>query len=169
MEYLYLLDYEPLVSVQSESSSSHGDGSDTMSMRTDAGQYGHVFGTSAISAFGGPQSPFLVPFRTRTESSLTVHALPTNDYHGSFGRPDARRVKSNHSIGAASPAPSPLATVEPNLTLHAKMYAAAHTYGIDGLKGLALDKFKIQLTRHWSVSFYFHVLHYVLMYVQGLP
>jgi hypothetical protein len=29
------------------------------------------------------------------------------------------------------------------------MYAAAERYQIAGLKALALDKFKIQLTRHW--------------------
>ena len=30
-----------------------------------------------------------------------------------------------------------------------RMYTAGHKYGIDGLKALALDKYKIQLTRHW--------------------
>ena len=146
VEYLYLLDYEPLtVQVQFEDSSSQ---SDTMS----SGQYGHVYGTSAISAFGGPQSPFSVPFRNVTESSLTVHALPIGDYHGGLNRPDNRRTKSNRSMAGAPPEPSPLATNEPHLTLHARMYAAGHKYGIDGLKALALDKFKIQVTRHWFVK-----------------
>ena len=50
-----------------------------------------------------------------------------------------------------APEPSPLATDEPHLTLHANLYAAAQTYDIDGLKALSLDKFKIQVTRHWYV------------------
>lgn len=49
----------------------------------------------------------------------------------------------------APPDPSPLATNTPNLALHSKMYAAGDQYGVPGLKALALDKFKIQLTRHW--------------------
>lgn len=144
LEYLYLLDYEPLESSSSEeAASSHGDSSDTQSIRTEAGNYGHVYGTSAISAFGGPQSPFNQMFRNRTESTLTVHALPTTDFHGTFGR------TANRGRKASRPEPSPLATASPYLSLHAKMYTAGHKYGIDGLKTLALDKFKIQLTRHW--------------------
>ncbi len=143
IEYLYLLDYEPNISAVAEDASSHGDSSDTMSVRTEGGQYGQVYGTSAISAFGGPQSPFSQVYRTRTESSLTVHAIPTSDFHGTFGR-TANRGRKTHRQD-----PSPLATTAPRLALHARMYTAGHKYGIDGLKTLALDKFKIQLTRHW--------------------
>jgi hypothetical protein len=50
---------------------------------------------------------------------------------------------------AKGPEASPLADRVPHLLLHAKMYAAAERYQIGGLKALALDKFKIQLTRHW--------------------
>jgi hypothetical protein len=50
---------------------------------------------------------------------------------------------------AKGPEASPLAGRVPHLLLHAKMYAAAQRYQIGGLKALALDKFKIQLTRHW--------------------
>ena len=147
MEYLYLLDYEPLAVSTTEDVSSHGDSSDAMSIRTDAGQYGHMYGTPAVSAFGGPQSPFSQMFRNRTESSLTVHALPTSDFHGTFGRTTNRGRKASRGNGA--PEPSPLATSAPCLALHARMYTAGHKYGIDGLKALSLDKFKIQLTRHW--------------------
>lgn len=149
VEYLYLLDYEPIGLGPFEDQSSHGDSSDGMSVRTEPGQYGHVYGTSAVSAFGGPlSSPFSGVFRNRTDSHLTVHAIPGagGDFHGSFGRPENRRSKSSQP---RVPEPSPLATNEPNLTLHARMYACGHKYGIDGLKALALDKFKIQLTRHW--------------------
>lgn len=149
IEYFYLLDYEPLI--PGADTSTHGDRSDTMSIRTEAGQYGNVYGTSAVSAFGGPiHSPLSFPtvstWRERADSSLTSHAMPGNDFTH-FGRP-ARR-KTSKSMMAAAPDPSPLATSEPNLALHAKMYAAGDRYGICGLKALALDKFKIQLTRHW--------------------
>ncbi len=142
LEYMYLLDYDPLLSNALYAASSNGD-SDTMSVRTEAGQYGHVYGTSAVSAFGGPQSPLTQPYRSRTESTLTVHALPTADFHGTFGR------TANRGRKASRPEPSPLASAAPGLSLHARMYTAGHKYGVDGLKALALDKFKIQLTRHW--------------------
>lgn len=149
VEYLYILDYEPLVLTPTEEFASHDGSSDTMSTRTD---YGHMYGTPAISAFGGPQSPFGQVYRSRTESQLTVHALPSGDFHGSFGRLEPRRRKPSRGMVTAAPEPSPLATKEPNLRLHAKVYAAAHKFGIDGLKALSLDKFKIQLTRHWCVT-----------------
>lgn len=150
VEYLYMLDYEPLdiaptedASSSSNRGSSHGHSSDTMSVHTEAGQYGHMYGTSAVSAFGGPQSPFSGIFRNRTESTLTVHALPHSHFDGTLGRPENRRRKSNHTQS------SPLATDAPCLILHATIYTAGHKYSIEGLKALALDKFKIQLTRHW--------------------
>lgn len=124
-----------------------------MSVQTEAGQYGQVYGTSAVSAFGGPahpQSPYSAVFarRERADSSLTVHAMPGNDF-SPFGRQSQAKQKAGRSTRTSGPDPSTLATSEPNLTLHAKMYAAGHRYGIGGLKTLALDKFKIQLTRHW--------------------
>lgn len=154
IEYLYLLDYDPPDATPAEDASSHGDSggssSGRMSVRTDAGQYGHIYGTSAVSAFGGPQSPFSGVFRNRTESSLTVHALPgATDFHNAYGRPSDRRRASNRSMMTTVPEPSPLATNMPCLTLHARMYTAGFKFGIEGLKALALDKFKIQLTRHW--------------------
>lgn len=125
-----------------------------MSVRTDPAAYGNVYGAAAVSAFGGPahghlHSPFSTVFRNRAESTLTVHALPTGDFSGAFGDPSQpRRRKSSRSM-KYPPDPSPLATNEPHLLLHARMYAAGHRYGVGGLKALALDKFKIQLTRHW--------------------
>ncbi|KAK4502569.1 hypothetical protein PRZ48_005995 [Zasmidium cellare] len=167
VEYLYLLDYDPIISPpSSHGSNSHThsdphsrDTSDTMSIRTEPGTYGHVYGTSAVSAFGGPtpHSPFSNVFRPRNDSSLTVHALPTD--YSNFGtgpstiQPQPLRRRKETSRGGMvtnAPEPSPLATKEPHLVLHARMYAAASTYGIGGLKALALDKFKIQLTRHWD-------------------
>lgn len=175
----YLLDYDPIVtqtqnptsrnsSLTPEDAHSRESSSDTLSIRTQAGEYGHVYGTSAVSAFGGPahghhhhlHSPF---HRTRTDSSLTVHALPTSapatDY-SNFGtgpqitpQPLRRRKPAGGtgmSMVTAAPDPSPLATKKPHLVLHARMYTAADTYGIGGLKALSLDKFKIQLTRHWD-------------------
>jgi hypothetical protein len=121
-------------------------------------QYGQVYGTSAVSAFGGPahpQSPYSTVFarRERADSSLTVHAMPGNEFSPFGTRPDMRRQRSNRSLSGGPPDPSPLATKEPHLTLHAKMYAAGDRYGVSGLKALALDKFKIQMTRHWYVRF----------------
>lgn len=157
MEYLYLLDYEPLVLPSAEYGSSHGDSSDNMSMRTEAEQY--LYGTSALSAFGGPsQAHFPNIYRSRVHSALTIHALPESGFHGTFGRPENRRRQSNRGSAAAPPEPSPLATTEPSLVIHAQMYTAGHKYGISGLKALALDKFKIQLTRHWSVL---HITSYL--------
>ncbi|KAF2163363.1 hypothetical protein M409DRAFT_68620 [Zasmidium cellare ATCC 36951] len=168
VEYLYLLDYDPIVTLPSTTHShpedNHSrDSSDTMSIRTEAGTYGHVYGTSAVSAFGGPvhphqHSPFSTVFRPRQDSSLTVHAMPTSgpaDY-SNFGtgpstiQPLRRRKTSRGGMVTNAPEPSPLATKDPHLVLHARMYAAASTYSIGGLKALALDKFKIQLTRHWD-------------------
>lgn len=154
VEYLYLLNYDPPEATPAEDASSHADSggssSGRMSVRSEAGQYGHMYGTSAVSAFGGPQSPFSGVYRNRTESSLTVHALPgAADFHNAYGRPNNNRRVSNRSAVTTVPEPSPLATNTPCLTLHARMYTAGHKYGIDGLKALALDKFKIQLTRHW--------------------
>lgn len=155
VEYLYLLDYDPPEGNLLEDASCHADSNESssgrMSVRSDANGYGHVYGTSAVSAFGGPQSPFSGVFRNRTESSLTVHALPgAGDFHNAYGRSNSyRRGTSNRSTMTAVPEPSPLATATPCLTLHARMYTAGFKYGIDGLKALAHDKFKIQLTRHW--------------------
>ena len=59
------------------------------------------------------------------------------------------------------PEPSPLATQEPHLVLHARMYAAAEQYGVGGLKALCLDKFKIQLTRHWDAVELAEAIHVV--------
>ena len=148
VEYMYLLDYEPPeITPTDDSSSTHGDSSDSVSVRTEGG-YGQVYGTSAISAFGGPQSPFSSVFRHRTESHLTVHAMPSGDFNN-FARMDPRRRQTSRGMLSSPPDPSPLASNEPHLTLHARMYAAGRKYGIEGLKSLALDKFKIQLTRHW--------------------
>ncbi|KAK5123686.1 hypothetical protein LTR85_002322 [Meristemomyces frigidus] len=167
IEYFYLLDYDPVVSAPKdrEEVSPHGDGSDTMSIRTEAGQYGHVYGTSAVSAFGGPahpDSPYSTVFarRDRGNSSLTVHAMPGNDF-SPFGRQGPARRKTSRSMMSSAPDPSPLATSEPNLTLHAKIYAAADRYGVGGLKALALDKFKIQLTRHWDSHEFAESIHVV--------
>lgn len=183
IEYFYLLDYEPLVPPPKdhdfddpESSltgrNSSCDSSDTMSIRTAPVQYGHVYGTSAVSAFGGPASahPMTSPYaanfgaggrnRDRTDSTLTIHAIP-NDF-SPFGRlPPGKRKNGNRSLMPAPPDPSPLATNTPNLALHSKMYAAGDQYGVPGLKALALDKFKIQLTRHWDSPEFAEAIHIV--------
>lgn len=162
LEYLYLLDYVPLALSRGDSSASHGHSSDGSSTRTEPLAFGNVYGTSAISAFGGPQhhgsvdlqSPFSAVFpnsaRDRAESTLTIHAIPRHDLSAYAGgaAPDRRKRTPTR---VRPPEPSPLATREPNLTLHARMYAIAVKYGIAGLVALALDKFKIQLTRHWYV------------------
>jgi hypothetical protein len=147
-----------------------------MSIRTEAGQYGHVYGSSAVAAFGGPHtlsanqhSPFSTAafVRSRPDSSLTAHALPDRS-SGNSNAPDfvtfaqhgavsiapssngpRRRKTTRDMLVAKGPEASPLAGRVPHLLLHAKMYAAAERYQIAGLKALALDKFKIQLTRHW--------------------
>lgn len=141
-----------------------------MSIRTEAGQYGHVYGTSAVSAFGGPAhspSHFSNVFRPRNDSTLTVHtSAPPTDY-SNFGtgpstiQPLRRRKTSRGGMVTNAPEPSPLASKEPHLVLHARMYAAASTYGIGGLKALALDKFKIQLTRHWDSMELAEAIHIV--------
>ncbi|EME84698.1 uncharacterized protein MYCFIDRAFT_195684 [Pseudocercospora fijiensis CIRAD86] len=169
VEYFYLLDYDPVITFPESDSSLHSprhdsrDGSDTMSVRTDAGQYGHVYGTSAVSAFGGPvhgqHSPFSAVFRPRNDSSLTVHAVPTSAT--GFGEFPPRRRKTDRGMVTNAPEPSPLATKQPHLVLNARLYAAADKYGIDGLKALALDKFKIQLTRHWDSSELSEAIHVV--------
>ena len=180
VEYFYLLDYEPLVPMpppKDDGRSSHSGGSrsgdsDTMSVRTEAGTYGHVYGTSAVSAFGGPRdpgSPFSAVFRhgrDRSDSSLTVHAMPAHDISSFGGVAGTRRRKSGtrdamSGMRSSAPESSPLATPEPHLTLHARIYSAAHKYGIAGLSALALDKFKIQLTRHWDSSEFAEAIHVV--------
>lgn len=157
IEYLYLLDYEPEAQSVRNISIHSGD-SDGTSVRTDPVNFGHVYGTSAVSAFGGPRDslaghlPYATVFghsRDRSESQLTVHALPGADF-SALGVSQNRRRMASRSPSRATPDPSPLAAREPNLTVHARVYAAAARYGIGGLKALALDKFKIQLTRHWD-------------------
>ncbi|CAK4034960.1 hypothetical protein AC578_3782 [Lecanosticta acicola] len=188
IEYLYLLDYDPTTVSQPEdsttttttaASSSYHDSSsssDTMSIRTEPGQYGHVYGTSAISAFGGPAHhhappPFPGIPRPRTESSLTVHALPTTSptvdfvdfYHHNPQQqhPRRRNPTARGTMVTAAPSPSPLATKQPHLVLHARIYSAAAKYSIGGLKTLALDKFKIQRTRHWDSPEFPEAIHVV--------
>lgn len=159
IEYLYLLDYDPIISATLEDTTSHTDASsDTMSIRTEPGTYGHLYGASAVSAFGGPAQPhhsgpgpMQALFRPRTDSSLTVHALPTTNFVDFGGtHPLPRRRKTTRGMVTNAPEPSPLATQAPNLVLHARLYAAASKYSIFGLQALALDKFKIQCTRHWD-------------------
>lgn len=152
IEYMYLLDYEPRTAYPEDHESQTE--TDSISVRTEAGQYGQVYGTSAVSAFGGPahqHSPYSAVFRHRADSSLTSHALP-QEHLPLYSAPQPRRRRVARGQAISPPDPSPLATIEPNLTLHAKMYALGEQYGIAGLKALALDKFKIQLTRHWSVN-----------------
>ncbi|KAF2721149.1 hypothetical protein K431DRAFT_346642 [Polychaeton citri CBS 116435] len=171
IEYFYILDYEPLDPRHDQlvphTPTDNSSNSDTISVRTDAGTYGNVYGTSAIAAFGGPQaSPFSANFkshsRDRSDSNLTIHALPGTGY-GAFSAPvvGSTRATPGRRRVTAPPDPSPLATSEPHLTLHARMYAAAEKYGIHGLKVLALDKFKIQLTRHWDSFEFAEAIHIV--------
>lgn len=159
LEYLYLLDYLPVALSRANSQASQDHSSDGSSIRTEPLAFGNVYGTSAVSAFGGPQhhgpvdlqSPFSAVFsnaRDRSESQLTVHAIPQHDLSAYAGSPITRRKRTPTRV--RPPEPSPLATPEPHLVLHARMYAIAVKYGIAGLAALALDKFKIQLTRHWQ-------------------
>lgn len=108
------------------------------------------------------QSPYNTPFghnRDRSEASqLTVHALPGATDFSALQRPEGHRRSSARS-STGPPDPSPLATKEPNLVLHARVYAAGERYGIAGLKAMALDKFKIQLTRHWDSCEFPEAIH----------
>ena len=162
LEYLYLLDYLPVALSRADS-----HGSDGSSIRTEALAFGNVYGTSAVSAFGGPQhhsamdlqSPFSTVFpnaRERADSTLTVHAIPHHDLSVYGGSPVDRRKRAQSRV--RPPESSPLATREPHLVLHARMYAIAVKFSIAGLSALALDKFKIQLTRHWYARWSFEQL-----------
>ncbi|KAI9711495.1 MAG: hypothetical protein M1820_002058 [Bogoriella megaspora] len=42
------------------------------------------------------------------------------------------------------------ATDEPNMVIHAKVYAIADKYDIPGLKDLAKGKFEAQVSKHWD-------------------
>ncbi|GIZ44816.1 hypothetical protein CKM354_000800300 [Cercospora kikuchii] len=163
VEYFYLLDYDPIIRLPDPTTPASRHSSDATSVRTDAGNYGHVYGTSAISAFGGPASPFSPPFRARTDSALTMHAMPlgATEYTAYNTNQPRRRQQANRSMVTNPPEPSPLATQEPHLVLHARMYAAAEQYGVGGLKALCLDKFKIQLTRHWDAVELAEAIHVV--------
>lgn len=163
LEYLYLLDYDSGASLRElpPEGSSHSS-SDTLSIHTEAAHYGQMYGTSAVSAFGGPQASYPASFRSRTDSSLTMHAMPTTapDF-GTYNPNLPRRRKTPRGMVTNAPEPSPLATTEPHLVLHARMYAAAKKYGIHGLGALSLDKFKIQLTRHWDCAEFAQSIHVV--------
>lgn len=160
LQYLYLLDYNPTPQAQvAPSVSSKDHDSDTASTKTDAIQYGQVYGAAAISAFGGLResmqglSPYLDPFHHRNESQLTLHAAPgMADFSVLQQQRERASLRSVRSAGP--PEPSHFASPEPNLVLHARVYAAAGYYGLGGMKALALEKLRIQLTRHWdSVEF----------------
>ncbi|WPH05111.1 Hypothetical protein R9X50_00801200 [Acrodontium crateriforme] len=165
IEYFYLLEYHPLAPPSPSISRSSQDSlSDTVSVRTEAGTYGHVYGTSAVSAFGGPAhspQPSFPLYRDRADSALTVHALPSENFDSFGARSGARRQSSLCRMDHGAPGLSPLATVEPFLVLHARMYAAGDRYGVFGLKAFALDQFKIQLTRHWDSDEFPQAIHVV--------
>lgn len=159
LQYLYLLDYHPPPSSPTPPTVPSKDhDSDSASTRTDPIQYGQVYGAAAISAFGGPREslsgplPYLTPYNhSRNESQLTVHAIPgVADFTALSHANHQRRTASARSIIGDPPDPSPLASQEPHLVLHARVYAAANRYGLDGLKAVALNKFRTQLTRHWD-------------------
>nr|POF22322.1 hypothetical protein CFP56_36407 [Quercus suber] len=134
---------------------SQPDSNDTASLRTEAGAYGQVYGTSAVSAFGGPATQPHTELSGVTRSfpitSFTSHAAPSADFSHFLDSPH-RLGPRRRAISNPAPEPSPLATRESFLILHAKVYAAAECLGVRGLKALALDKFKLQLTRHWYVG-----------------
>lgn len=125
MEYLYCLDYTPPALVDADTQSLAESHNSAMLHGIPDGQF---FGSSAFEQPASPFGGFMPP----------------------DGRRSARRMADRRNPSAA-PEPSPLATATPHLVLHAKMYSIADKYGISGLKSLALDKFKIQLTKHWCV------------------
>ncbi|RKK88790.1 hypothetical protein BFJ68_g16855 [Fusarium oxysporum] len=49
----------------------------------------------------------------------------------------------------------------PNLCLHAKVYALGEKYGIEDLKGLALDKFHAEAEHHWQSDDFLHAIQEV--------
>ncbi|KAK4936905.1 hypothetical protein LTR28_010014, partial [Elasticomyces elasticus] len=148
LDYLYTLDYSP--KTHSDSTQDEGD---TMSTQSSDNQWGQVGGTSAVSAFGGPPAGF--GQHSGFGSAFTSHAMPQVV---SFAKKPYRGKRPGQ---AAAPGPSPLATAEPNLALHAKVYGMAEKYGINGLKALALDKFKIQATKHWDSMDFPEAIHIV--------
>ncbi|KAK4902356.1 hypothetical protein LTR27_001260 [Elasticomyces elasticus] len=156
VDYFYLLDYS-----SSESRSTFEE--DTASIMTEPIQYGCVYGTPAVRAFGGPEclqssSSAMLAYRGGTGSLL---AAPSVFSPFAWEPSSGRRATSGATPAVSSPKPSNLATSEPDLTLHTRMYAAGYKYDVSGLKALALGKFKIQLTRHWDTPEFAEALYLI--------
>ena len=83
--------------------------------------------------------------RAATVAPVGGTKMPGTSAHRHVSNPPP----THHHPHLPPPEPSPLATDAPYLVLHAKVFSAAVRYGMPGLRALALDKFKIQLTRHW--------------------
>ncbi|KAK5697625.1 hypothetical protein LTR17_023940 [Elasticomyces elasticus] len=156
VDYFYLLDYS-----SSESRSAFEE--DTASVLTEPIQYGCVYGTPAVRAFGGPEylqssSSAMLAYRGGTGSLLAAPSV----FSPFTSEPSSGRRAANGATPAvSSPKPSNLATSEPDLTLHTRMYAAGYKYDVSGLKALALSKFKIQLTRHWDTPEFAEALYLI--------
>lgn len=173
---MYLLDYKPVepnpTHVVSDSLSATDGNFRSESLRSlsEPVQYGFLYGTSAISAFGGPSSVRLPPGEPEStfsrsfgqqateDYSLTAYAMPVNEVSRWSPKPP---VCSADSSSVGPPKPSTWAAHQPTLALHAKMYAAADRYGVVSLKASALDKFKVQLTRHWDSDEFAQCVHVV--------
>ncbi|KAK3626205.1 hypothetical protein LTR56_019993 [Elasticomyces elasticus] len=156
VDYFYLLDYS-----SSESRSTFEE--DTASVMTEPIQYECVYGTPAVRAFGGPEytqssSSAMLAYRGGTGSLLAAPSV----FSPFASEPSSgRRATSGATPAVSSPKPSNLATSEPDLTLHTRMYAAGYKYDVSGLKALALGKFKIQLTRHWDTPEFAEALYLI--------
>jgi hypothetical protein len=63
------------------------------------------------------------------------------------------RLSSWNLVAESKPeAPSFFKSKETNLILHARVYAVAEKYTIEGLKDVALKKFEVELQTHWDTQ-----------------
>ncbi|KAL2166783.1 hypothetical protein VTG60DRAFT_2136 [Thermothelomyces hinnuleus] len=82
-------------------------------------------------------------FLKKSQSTNPKSDVVTNPSSTS-GKTSNKTPKSAYSI------PPPQGFEVPNLTIHARLYALAEKYDVQGLKALALEKFKEEARIHWD-------------------
>ncbi|KAG4257578.1 hypothetical protein FPRO03_13840 [Fusarium proliferatum] len=98
-------------------------------------------------------------------------AYPPNDFtqigpatgpgRAPLSKKDKKKMKMQSRTAQPSSQRPESVPATPNLCLHAKVYALGEKYGIEDLKGLALDKFHAEAEHHWQSDNFLHAIREV--------